>query len=181
MKYIVEKINVEIFKNVFLSKTCFNFIHEHVLNLRFNYVTIASNLVTKIFFKIFLYMFEQLKKTNDILIERVFNELEFEKMTTNIHFHFDRLNTTINQHDYEQTRRLKNLVNTKFQTKNLIDKISKIEHDASKTQFLIKIDEKHNIQIFHDMIKIFIYNKINEKITLNASIFKNSSTFFDDV
>ena len=141
---------------MFLNKTRLNFIQKHVLNLRFDYITIVFIIVSKKMFKIFSHIFEHLKKKFDILIERVFNKLEFEKITTNANFNFDRLNTTMKQQNYEQIRFLKNLVDAKFQTKNLVDKISKIEHDASKTRFLIKIDEKHNIEIFRDTIEIFI-------------------------
>ena len=160
------------------SKTYFKFIHEHAIQLRFEFANIASINASKNVSKMFKFVFEILKKSYDVLFEKFFNQFEFDKILTNTQTNFERIITAIRNQIYEQIRALKNLTNADFQTKNQFVEFLNKKHDAFEIRFLIKIQKKHNIDTFRAMKKAFICQKINDRIHQNIIIFK-SQTFFD--
>ena len=62
------------------SKTYFKFIHEHAIQLRFEFANIASINASKNVSKMFKFVFETLKKFYDVLFEKFFNQFEFDKI-----------------------------------------------------------------------------------------------------
>ena len=125
-------------------------------------------------------VFEILKKFYDVLFEKFFNQLEFDKILTDTQTSFERIIITVKHQVYEQTRALKNLIDVDFQTKNQIVEFLKKEHDAFETRFLIKIQKKHNIETFRTIKKHSYVKKsmIDFIKTLQFSSRKHFSTLF---
>ena len=146
------------------SKTYLTFIYEHAIQLRSKFANIASINASKNVSKMFKSVFEILKKFYDVLFEKFFNQLEFDKILTDTQTSFERIIITVKHQVYEQTRALKNLIDVDFQTKNQIVEFLKKEHDAFETRFLIKIQKKHNIETFRTIKKTLICQKINDRI-----------------
>ena len=113
-----------------LSKTYSKFIHEHAIQLRFEFANIASIYASKNVSNTFKYIIEILKKFYDSLFEKFFNQFETNKILTNTQTKFERIIITIKHQIHEQIRIFENFVDVNFQTKNSIDKFLKIEHDA---------------------------------------------------
>ena len=161
-----------------LSKTYSKFIHEHAVQLRSEFANIASIYASKNVSNTLKSIVEVLKKSYDSLFEKFLNQFEADKILTDIQTRFERTITAIKHQTYEQTRVLEDLVDVDFQTEDSIDRLLKSEHDAFEIRLLIKIQKKHNVEIYRAMRETFICQRINERIIMNTTILK-SKTFSD--
>ena len=161
-----------------LSKTYSKFIHEHAIQLRFEFANIASIYASKNVSNTFKSIIEILKKFYDSLFKKFLNQFEANKILTDTQTKFERTIIAIKHQTYEQTRAFENFVDVDFQTEDSIDKLLKSEHDAFEIRLLIKIQKKHNVEIYRAMREILICQKINERIIMNIIILK-SKTFSD--
>ena len=165
----------DVWIDVHLSKTYSKFIHEHAVQLRSEFANIASIYASKNVSSTLKSIVEVLKKSYDSLFEKFLNQFEADKILTDTQTRFERTIIAIKHQTYEQTRALEDLADVDLQTEDSIDRLLKSEHDAFEIRLLIKIQKKHNVEIYRAMREILICQRINERVIMNTIILKSKT------